>query len=140
MPSADEVELASTSTAVPVQPTSSVDVTPDNAEPLPMPGPSQERGRDEDVRDEMRFFGSCGSRDHPPTHRISARGKQIHHQTTLGSQEPDDQPRASLVGRARAPSLAEESTACWLPMRPSSSAPGASEPGPAQESAVSLYA
>jgi hypothetical protein len=41
--------------------------------------------------------------------------------TALGSQESDDHSRASLVGRARADSLAEDPSACWLSMRPSSS-------------------
>jgi hypothetical protein len=80
----------------------------------------------------MRFFGSRGSRDHPPTQRIVNRGTQVSQQTTLGSQESGDHSRASVVGRARAGSLAEESEACWLPIRPSSSAPGASEPGAAR--------
>jgi len=41
--------------------------------------------------------------------------------TALGSQESDDHSRASLVGRARADSLAEDPSTCWLSMRPSSS-------------------
>jgi hypothetical protein len=134
VPSADEV--ASTSTGLPVQRTP-VDIHPNSAKPLPVPWPSQERRRDEDVRDEMRFFGSCGSRDHPPTQRTLNRGKQVRHSTTLGAQESE---RASVVGRARADSLAEEPSACWLAIRPSSSAPGASEPGGARDSGVGLSA
>jgi hypothetical protein len=53
MRSADEVEHVSTSTAMPVQP-KSVEVNPDNAEPLPMPGPSQERVKEEETKDVTR--------------------------------------------------------------------------------------
>jgi len=139
LPSEDEVELTSMSTATPAQPVS-VDINPGNAVPLPRPRPLQDRRRDEDVRDEMRLFGSCGTRDHPPTHRTSARGNQIRPQTRRASQESDDDSRASVVGRARADSLAEEPSACWLAIRLSSSAtraPGASEPGAARASEVS---
>jgi hypothetical protein len=143
---------------------------------------SQVRRRSEDVRDEMRLFGSCGSRDQPPTQRTrpTTCGHKLRQKPTPAAHESDDpssrslegracgdsprhqqkrprqavwnemcsshgapgasQPkaRATVVGRARSDSLAEDSTACWVPMRSSLSASGASKLGAAQASAARL--
>jgi hypothetical protein len=126
---ADEVELSSMPRAMPVP--TSIDSKPGNRQPRPRPRSSQARRRSGDARDEMLLFGSCGSREQPPSHRASGRVKEIHQQTNTASQFSEGHSRASVVGRVRADSLADEPEACWVPMS-SSSAPGAPEAGAAR--------
>jgi hypothetical protein len=121
----DEVELTSISTAIPLP---LPELNDDSAEPLPRASTSWTRRRSADIQDEMRMFGSCGSREYPPSRRETGGNSQVRNPA---SQEFIDQSRVTVVGRARADSLAEDPTACWVPVRPSLSAPGASEGRPA---------
>jgi hypothetical protein len=117
-----------------------VDVRPSNAQPLPRPRPSKTRRRSEDARDEMRMFDSQAPREPPPSYRgASGRVTHVREQTGTASQEPDHPSCDILEGRARGGSLAEEPSVCWLPMW-SSSAPGASEAGPAHARGANLSA
>jgi hypothetical protein len=68
-----------------------------------------------------------GAANTPPSRRDSGRSSQVRNPSSRASD--DRSSRASVVGRARADSLAEDPSACWVPVRPSSSAPGGSEPG-----------
>jgi len=97
--------------------------------PMAMPVPSpraRRRSADADAREEMRLSCSSGSREPPPSHRASGRAKEIRPQTNTFSQDADDSLRASVVGRARADSLAEEPSVCWAVMRSSSGHLGSS--------------
>jgi hypothetical protein len=77
---------------------------------------SQVRRRSEDVRDEMRLFGSCGSRDQPPTQRTrpTTCGHKLHQKPTPAAHESDDPSSRSLEGRACGDSPAEETSASCL--------------------------
>jgi hypothetical protein len=108
-------------------------VEPDSAEPLPRPRP---RRRTSEERDEMRVYTSRGSREHPPSHKLTGRAKQMSQRVNPEVQDEPTRPSRGVVGRARGNSLAEEPSSCWLPMRPSAEA-GASEAGRAQASGVS---
>jgi len=140
-PSEDEVELVSMPTAEPVQRGRTLsDIEPGNAQQLPRPRP---RRRSSAERDEMRVLASRGSREHPPSHRLSGRVKQLSQHTESELQDESDSPssgvvgRASgVVGRARGNSLAEEPSTCWLAM-PTSAEAGASKTGATQASGVS---
>jgi len=108
---------------------------------MPVPPPKERRrSADADVREEKLLSGSCGSREHPPpSRRAPGRAKEIREQTNKASQDSDDPSRAHVVGRARADSLAEDPSACWVPMASHSggldsslSALAASDPGTAR--------
>ena len=110
-----------------------VDIKPGSAVPLPRPRASEaRRSADDDMRDERRFFGARTSLALPPSHR---RGVQ----QSKASADADTA-RVNVEGRARGGSLAEDSSACWMPVCPSSSAPAASEPGAARAGGVDLSA
>jgi hypothetical protein len=94
----------------------SVDLDCDSAKRLPKPRASEARRRSSDVCDEMRLFDSRGTREQPPTHRVSGRAKQTHEQTNSASQE-SEAPSSRVVGRARGDSLAEDPSAHWLAIR-----------------------
>jgi len=172
-PSQAEVELVSMPTVIPVQPTSTDDLGLCSTKPLPRPRMYPVRRRSEDTVDEMREFGSRGSREHPPTRRRSSLLTRVQQKVKPRTHEPHDpsggglegrvcggsaaddtsasclesslaldssQPerRASVVGRARADSLADDPAPCWVAKRSSSSAPGASTPEAARESEVTV--
>jgi hypothetical protein len=125
--SSNDVELTAMSTVTPAPaPPTSVVLTPQSAVPLPRSRPSQERRLSEDVLDERRLFGARGSRDAPPTHRVS---RQSYDDSGRLSSTSSCRSSGRVVGRARGDSLAEDSLACWLPVRPSSSAPGSLNQG-----------
>jgi len=131
--SSNDLELTSMTTVVPApEPPTSVALTPESAIPLPRPHQSRERNVSEDVLDERRLFGACGSRDAPPTHRVSRQSSDDPSSCrSSGRLSNASSCRSSgrAVGRARGESLAEDSLACWLPVRPSSSAPGSLNQG-----------
>jgi hypothetical protein len=115
----EEVEVTSIPMAMPLPDPESV-----ATQPLARPPTSRTRRRSEDAQDEMRLFGFCGSREHPRSCRDSGRNSH-----TFDSNSRDS--RASVTGGARADSLAEDPSACWVALRYSSSAPGGSELGAA---------
>jgi hypothetical protein len=90
-----------------------VDAASGSTKRLPRPRPSREGRRSADVRDEMRLFNTRGSREHPPTHRATGRVKQIRTKSNSASQESNGRLRG-VVGRARADSLADDSSAIFL--------------------------
>jgi hypothetical protein len=118
----DEVELASVSTGMAER--TSVDLNADSAERLSRTRTSRARRRSADACDEMRLFDTRGTREQPPTHRVSGRVKQMRNQANTASQESEvpvsTQP--SIVGRARSDSLADDSSAIFLAARSSAMA------------------
>jgi pyruvate/2-oxoglutarate dehydrogenase complex dihydrolipoamide acyltransferase (E2) component len=111
-PAADELAQVQTAT----QETTSADVSSDSAEQHPRPVATPATRRSADERDEMRQFDTRGTREQPPTHRVSGRAQQICEQTDTASQE-SDVTASRIVGRARGDSLAEDPSALWLPTR-----------------------
>lgn len=74
------------------------------------------------ARDEMRMFTSRESREHPPSHRVVGRVKQMSQRANPEVQDEPDRPSIGVVGRARGNSLAEDPSSytvwrCALPQR-----------------------
>jgi hypothetical protein len=90
-----------------------LDLSSDSANPRPRG--SLSRRRSADVCDEMRMFDAGGTREQPPTHRGSGRVLQTSQQSDSASQE-SDVPVRRIVRRARGDSLAEDPSACWMPL------------------------
>jgi hypothetical protein len=120
-----EVKLGSTSQQA------SADFAPDSAVQSPKSRLSLQRRLPDDVLDERSCFGTCGSRDSPPTSRLTREesdNRIISGRTSrqLSCAESDDASSCSsssvaVVGRARGNSVVDDSSACWLTVRPSSS-------------------